>query len=62
MFCGFLLSSSDISIHIHTTPLSFTHNIKTSDYLYCFVHYRVLEKFYVGELIDNEMPVFPEQG
>jgi hypothetical protein len=23
--------------------------------------YRVLEKFYVGELVDNEMPVFPQQ-
>ena len=24
--------------------------------------HRILEKFYVGELIDNEMPVFPEPG
>ena len=24
--------------------------------------YRVLEKYYVGELIDNELPVFPEPG
>ena len=23
---------------------------------------RVLEKYYVGELIDNEHPVFPEMG
>ena len=23
--------------------------------------FRVLEKYYVGELIDNEMPVFPQQ-
>ena len=23
--------------------------------------FRVLEKYYVGELIDNELPVFPKQ-
>lgn len=26
-----------------------------------FHNYRILEKFYVGELIDNELPVFPER-
>jgi hypothetical protein len=23
---------------------------------------KVLEKFYVGELVDNELPVFPKRG
>ena len=23
---------------------------------------RILEKYYVGELVDNEMPVFPKRG
>lgn len=25
------------------------------------IHYRVLSKYYVGELIDNEFPVFPKE-
>lgn len=24
-------------------------------------NFRVLEKFYVGELVDNELPIFPQQ-
>ena len=27
---------------------------------FCII--RVLDKFYVGDLVDNEMPVFPEPG
>ena len=28
--------------------------------VYCL--YRVSQKYYVGELIDNEFPIFPERG
>ena len=27
-----------------------------------YVLYRYLEQYYVGELVDNETPVFPEMG
>lgn len=32
--------------------------------IYCLILLllRVLEKYYVGELIDNERPTFPEMG
>ena len=26
-----------------------------------YILFRVVEKFYVGELVDNEMPVFPQR-
>jgi hypothetical protein len=30
--------------------------------VYHYVLYRYLEQYYVGELVDNETPVFPEMG
>ena len=49
------------------------HNFNVSKWVYPIVwhcvpsclslaNYRVLEKYYVGELVSNEMPVFPELG
>lgn len=34
------------------------YHCKSSDNYKFHFHYRVLEKYYVGELIDNEMPTY----
>ena len=45
-------------MRIASVMMTTTVNQQSRVYVSC----RVMEKFYVGELVDNEMPVFPEMG